>query len=69
MHLCLPTALGWKTKAVHPSKQCRAMSALMARAYQAGSALHMMAVLQMFQAKLFLAMDESSPDPAAFKEL
>lgn len=45
------------------------MSALMARAYQAGSIFHMMAVLQMLQAKLLLAMDESGPDPAAFKEL
>lgn len=45
------------------------MSALTARAYQAGSTLHMMAVFQMLQAKLLLAMDVSGPDPAAFKEL
>lgn len=32
-------------------------------------ALHSMAVLQVFQAKLLRCMHESGPDPAAFKEL
>lgn len=32
-------------------------------------ALHAMRVLQVFQAKLLHAIDESCPDPAAFKEL
>ncbi|KTF80803.1 hypothetical protein cypCar_00035720 [Cyprinus carpio] len=48
-------------------------SALAGRVYscagQAASALHSMAVLQVFQAKLLQVMDESGPDPAAFKEL
>lgn len=70
-HLCLPTAFGWKAKVAHPSKPCRTTSALSSRAYasagQAGSALHTMAVLQVFQAKLFQYMDESDPD--AFRDL
>lgn len=36
---------------------------------QAGSTLHMMAVFQMYQAKLLRDMDENSKDPAVFKEL
>ncbi len=36
---------------------------------QAASALHSMAVLQVFQAKLLQAMNETGPDPAAFREL
>ncbi len=51
-HLCPPTAIGWKAKASHPSKLCRATSALTGRAYsvvgQTASALHSMAVLQVF---------------------
>lgn len=34
-----------------------------------GSTLHTMVVLQFFQAKLLRSMDESGPDPAAFREL
>ncbi len=55
-HLCPPTAIGWKAKAAHPSKPCRMTSALAGRAYslagQTASALHSMAVLQVFQDKL-----------------
>ncbi len=51
-HLCPPTAIGWNASASHPSKSCRATSALAGRAYsaagQAASALHSMAVLQVF---------------------
>ncbi len=39
-----------------------------AAAGRAGSALHMMVVLQGFQAKLLRNMDESGQDPNAFKE-
>ncbi len=53
-HLCPPTAFGWKARASHSSKPCRATSALAGRAYsvagQAASALHQMAVLQVFHA-------------------
>ncbi len=55
-HLCLPTAIRWKARASHPSKPCRATSALAGSAYsaagQAASTLHSMAVLQVFQAKM-----------------
>ncbi len=47
--------------------------ALVNRAYavagQASSALHMMAVLQVFQAKLLHDLDESGRDSNTFKEL
>ncbi|KAL0152775.1 hypothetical protein M9458_052498 [Cirrhinus mrigala] len=72
-HLCPPTAIGWKAKASHPSKPCRTTSALAGRAYasagQAASALHSMAVLQVFQAKLLTEMDKSALDPATLTEL
>ncbi|KAI2664125.1 ORF V: Enzymatic polyprotein [Labeo rohita] len=72
-HLCLPTAIGWKTKASHPSKPCRTASALAGRAYtsagQAASALHSMAILQVFQAKLLAQSDRSALDPATLTEL
>ncbi len=71
-HLCPPTAIGWTAKAAHPSKPCRMTSALAGcytSAGQAASALHSMAVLQVFQAKLLQCMDEAGPDPAAFSEL
>lgn len=47
------------------SKSWRAFSA----SGQAASALHTMAVLQVYQAKLLQALDESGPDPEMFKEL
>ncbi|KAL0186275.1 hypothetical protein M9458_017945, partial [Cirrhinus mrigala] len=72
-HLCPPTAIGWKTKASHPSKPCRRTSALAGRAYtsagQAASALHSMAILQVFQAKLLAQSDRSALDPATLTEL
>ncbi len=72
-HLCPPTAIGWMAKAAHPPKPCRTTSALAGRAYksggQAASALHSMAVLQVFQAKPLRCMDEAGPDPASFREL
>ncbi|KAL0161810.1 hypothetical protein M9458_041206, partial [Cirrhinus mrigala] len=71
--LCPPTAIGWKTKASHPSKPCRTTSALAGRAYtsagQAASALHSMAFLQVFQAKLLAQSDRSALDPATLTEL
>lgn len=62
-HRCPPTAIGWKVKVAHPSMPCKRSSALAGHAYtpadQAASALHTMAVLQVFQAKLLRSMDES----------
>ncbi|KAL0149536.1 hypothetical protein M9458_055063, partial [Cirrhinus mrigala] len=72
-HLCPPTAIGWKIKASHPSKLCRTTSALAGHAYasagQAASALHSMAVLQVFQAKLLAGVDNSALDSATLTEL
>ncbi len=71
-HLLPPLSSGLKA-AVHPLKPCSMTSALANRAYaaagQAGSALHMMSVLQVFQAKLLQDMDESGRDPGTFTEL
>ncbi len=67
----LPSA--GRRKANHPSKPCRTTSALAGRSYasagQAASALHSMAVLQVYQANLLSAIDESEPDPATLREL
>ncbi len=67
-HLCPPIAIGWKVRASHPSKLRRATYALAGRAYsaagQAASALHSMAVLQVFQAKM-LANEEAGLDSAS----
>ncbi len=71
-HLCPPIAIGWKVRASHPSKPCRATYALAGRAYsvagQAASALHSMAVLQVFQAKM-LANEEAGLDSASPRDL
>ncbi len=72
-HLYLPAAIRWKVKVAHSSKPCKTTSTLARQAYssagQAASVLHSMAVLQVFQAKLLCCMNESGPDPAAFREL
>ncbi len=71
-HFCLPTAIGWKVRASHPFKPCRATSALAGRAYsaagQVASALHSMAVLQVFQAKM-LANEGAGLDSASLRDL
>lgn len=68
-YLCPPTAIGWKNKA----KALQNYVTLASRAFvadrQAASALHIMAVLQVYQAKLPHDMDESGVDLAKFKEL
>lgn len=71
-YLCPTSTRGLKT-AAHPSKPCRMTSALANRAYavavQAGSALHMMSVQQVFHAKLLCDMDECGRDLSAFRGL
>ncbi len=71
-HLCLPTAIGWKARASHLSKPCRATYAFAGRAFsaagQAASALHSMAVLQVIQAKM-LANEEAGLDSASLRDL
>ncbi|ROL45554.1 hypothetical protein DPX16_17670 [Anabarilius grahami] len=64
-HLCPPAAVGWKTKRALPSKPGRAYTS----AGQAASSLHTMAILQVFQAKLLRALDESGFDAPAFRDL
>ncbi|ROJ57633.1 hypothetical protein DPX16_23832 [Anabarilius grahami] len=72
-HLCPPAAVGWKTKRSLLSKPCRTTSDLAGRAYasagQAASALHSMAIFQVFQAKLLRSMDESGVEETAFRDL
>ncbi len=71
-HLCPPMAIGWKARTSHPSKPCRATSALAGCTYvaagQAASALHSMAVLQVFQAKM-LASEEAGLNAASLRDL
>ncbi|KAL0197791.1 hypothetical protein M9458_006331, partial [Cirrhinus mrigala] len=71
-HLC-PSARGWKSAPSLPSKPCRTTSHIADKAYmaagQAASAIHTMAVLQAFQAKMLHTLDEEGPDSAAFKKL
>ncbi len=70
-HLCPPTAIAWKARASHPSKPCRATSALAGHAYsvagQVALALHSMAVLQVFQAKM-LSSEEAGLDVASLRD-
>ncbi len=72
-HLCPSTAIGWKAKSAHLSKPCRTTSVFTGRTYfsarQVPSALHSMAVLQIFQTKLLASTDESGPDPVTLREL
>ncbi len=72
-HLCPPSPVGLKVHAVHPSKPCRTTFTLADRAYsaagQAGSELHTMVVLQVFQVKLLCPMDESVHSSDAFNKL
>ncbi len=67
-----PTAIGWKARVIHSSKPCKAISALARRTYSAGgqaaSALHSMAVLQVFQAKM-LAYEDAGLDSASLRDL
>ncbi|KAL0166425.1 hypothetical protein M9458_038269, partial [Cirrhinus mrigala] len=71
-HLC-PSARGWKSAPSLPSKPCHTTSHIADKAYmaagQAASAIHTMAVLQAFQAKMLQTLDEEGPDSAAFKKL
>ncbi len=71
-HLCPPTAIGWKARASYWSKPCRATSALAGHAFsaagRAASALHSMAVLQVFQSKM-LANEEAGLDSASLRDL
>lgn len=71
-HLC-PPSTGWQSEPALPSKACQTTSALIGRAYaaagKAASALHSMAMLQVYQANLLHSMDEAGPDPQNFTDL
>ncbi|KAL0154925.1 hypothetical protein M9458_049188, partial [Cirrhinus mrigala] len=69
-HLC--PSRGWKTASL-PSKPCRATAHIAEKAYisagHAASALHTMAVLQVFQTRLLRSLDEEGPDPESLRKL
>ncbi len=71
-HLC-PSARGWKSAPSLPLKPWRTTSHISEKAYmaagQAAFAIHTMAALQAFQAKMLQMLDEEGPDSAAFKKL
>ncbi|KAL0186640.1 hypothetical protein M9458_018310, partial [Cirrhinus mrigala] len=73
MHLCPQNAASWRGRPRLPSKARKFSSALVARAYvasgQAASALHAMAILQVFQAKVLKDLHEGVPDPELLHEL
>ncbi len=74
-HLCPSAAVNWRVRnnASLPSKPCRANANLAGKAFSAAgqeaSALHVMAILQVYQAKLLKSLDEDGPEPEVFKEL
>ncbi len=57
------------TRPSHAGPLQRSLDAPTLQLGQAASALHSMAVLQVYQAKLLSAIDESEPDPATLREL
>ncbi|KAL0163565.1 hypothetical protein M9458_039318, partial [Cirrhinus mrigala] len=56
-----------------PSRACKFLSALVAKTYaasgQAASALHAMAILQVYQAKVLKDLHEGVPDPELLQKL
>ncbi len=72
MHLCPQNAATWRNRLRLPSKACKVTAALAAKAYsgagQATSALHAMAILQVYQAKALKQMHEGSTDPGLKQE-
>lgn len=71
-HLC-PVRSDVKSAATLPSKPCQTTARVADKAYmaagQAASTLHMMAVLQVYQAKTLRDLDEGGLDSEVFKEL
>ncbi len=60
-----------RNNAFLPSKPCRATANLTGKVFssagQAALALHVMAILQVYQAKLLKFLDEDGPDSEVFK--
>ncbi|KAL0149011.1 hypothetical protein M9458_055626 [Cirrhinus mrigala] len=73
MHLCPQNAASWRGRPRLLSRGCKFSSALVAKAYvasgQAASALHAMAILQVYQAKVLKDLHEGVPDPELLHEL
>ncbi|KAL0195617.1 hypothetical protein M9458_009189, partial [Cirrhinus mrigala] len=73
MHLCEQNAASWRGRLRLPSRASKFSSTLVAKAYtasgQAASALHAMAILQMYQAKVLKDLHEGVPDPELLQEL
>ncbi|KAI2654607.1 ORF V: Enzymatic polyprotein [Labeo rohita] len=73
MHLCPQNAASWRGQPKLPSRACKFSSTLVAKAYsasgQAASALHAMAILQVYQAKVLKDLHEGVPDPELVQEL
>ncbi len=71
-HLCPSATANWRVgnNASLPSKPYRATENLAGKAFyaagQTASALHVMAILQVYQAKLLKALGEDEPDPEVF---
>ncbi|KAL0160988.1 hypothetical protein M9458_044713, partial [Cirrhinus mrigala] len=73
VHLCLRGAATWRDRPYLPSKACKFSSALAGRTYhtagQAATALHAMATLQVYQAKVLKHLHEKGSDQGAMEEL
>ncbi len=73
MQLCPQSAATWRGNPRLPSRACKFSSALTAEDYraavQAASALHGMALLQIYKAKALKQLHEGSSDPGLMQEL
>ncbi|KAL0147132.1 hypothetical protein M9458_057656 [Cirrhinus mrigala] len=73
VHLCPQNAATRRNRPRLPSKACKLSSTLAAKAYgavgQADSALHAMAILQVYQAKALKQLHEGSSDSEVMQEL
>ncbi|KAI2660982.1 Tyrosine recombinase slr0733 [Labeo rohita] len=73
VHLCPPGAATWRDRPHLPSRACEFSSALAGRTYhaagQAATALHAMATLQVYQAKVLKHLHERGSDQGAIEEL
>ncbi len=73
MQLCPKTATSWRGNPRLPSRACKFSSSLADKAYtacgEAASALHAMALLQVYQAKALKELHEGSSDPGVMQEL
>ncbi|KAI2644341.1 hypothetical protein H4Q32_025622 [Labeo rohita] len=73
VHLCPRGAATWRDRPHLPSRACRFSSALAGRAYHAAghaaTALHAMATLQVYQAKVLKHLHEKGSDQGAMEEL